>query len=179
MFFDELGNRANIFNAGILLNLGSFKAFIVMDGVFFCSGNRRGLQHCFYLHDAEDVSHYIEYYRGLASGIADLLEVEDSRAAEAFLTGAQQALLEDSDLTEEQKQEFLQTIWNIIIGFVDLGFGVHPVEQAQIQCGQLPENLSISALTALDGVKYSDRLLKEEFEDAAERKNDPVGEFAE
>lgn len=115
----------------------------------------------------------------MASGIADLLEVEDSRAAEAFLTGAQQALLEDSDLTEEQKQEFLQTIWNIIIGFVDLGFGVHPVEQAQIQCGQLPENLSISALTALDGVKYSDRLLKEEFEDAAERKNDPVGEFAE
>lgn len=39
--------------------------------------------------------------------------------------------LEKSDLTEEQKQEFLQTLWNIIVSFVDLGFEVHPAQQAE------------------------------------------------
>lgn len=38
--------------------------------------------------------------------------------------------LEDSDLTEEQKREFLETLWNIMVSFVDLGFGIHPVQQA-------------------------------------------------
>jgi len=41
--------------------------------------------------------------------------------------------LDESDLSEEQKQEFLQTLWNIIVSFVDLGFEVHPLQQAQEQ----------------------------------------------
>jgi hypothetical protein len=44
--------------------------------------------------------------------------------------------LKDCDLTEEQKQEFLQTLWNIIIMFVSAGFGVEPTQQA---CGELAE----------------------------------------
>ena len=44
------------------------------------------------LHDAEDVANYFEYYRNLADEVADLLAVEDSRSAEAFLKVAQQAL---------------------------------------------------------------------------------------
>lgn len=39
--------------------------------------------------------------------------------------------LAESGLTEEQKREFLETLWTIIVGFVDLGFGIHPVQQAQ------------------------------------------------
>lgn len=38
--------------------------------------------------------------------------------------------LSGSDLTEEQKREFLQTIWYIVVAFVDLGFGIAPVQQA-------------------------------------------------
>lgn len=38
--------------------------------------------------DPEDVEHYIAYYRALASGIADLLDTPDSKAAESFLSGA-------------------------------------------------------------------------------------------
>ena len=38
--------------------------------------------------------------------------------------------LENGDLTEEQKREFLEALWVIIVGFVDLGFGIHPVQQA-------------------------------------------------
>lgn len=38
--------------------------------------------------------------------------------------------LADSDLTDDQKHEFLTVLWSIIVGFVDLGFGIHPVQQA-------------------------------------------------
>ena len=47
--------------------------------------------------------------------------------------------LEDSDLTEEKKREFLAALWTIICEFVALGFGVHPIQQAQSSCGELPE----------------------------------------
>ena len=49
--------------------------------------------------------------------------------------------LAECDLTEDQKREFLETLWSIIVGFVDLGFGVHPVQQV---CGEpaSPDTLS-------------------------------------
>ncbi|MBG6166777.1 hypothetical protein IWQ54_006476 [Labrenzia sp. EL_195] len=37
--------------------------------------------------------------------------------------------LEDADLTDEQKRDFIETIWSIIVSFVDLGFGLHPLQQ--------------------------------------------------
>ena len=49
------------------------------------------------------------------------------------------------DLTEEQQREFLETLWAILISFVDLGFGISPVQEV---CGKLLENSSNSALTA-------------------------------
>lgn len=45
-----------------------------------------------HLHDPEDVENFIAHYRALASGIADLLETSESRTADSFITGAQQAL---------------------------------------------------------------------------------------
>lgn len=56
------------------------------------------------LHDAEDVENYITYYRGLAAGIADLLGTEDSRTADSFITGAQQALAMFSVATRAHKK---------------------------------------------------------------------------
>ena len=38
--------------------------------------------------------------------------------------------LAESDLTEDQKQAFLGALWEIVVGFVDMGFGVHPMQQA-------------------------------------------------
>ncbi len=38
--------------------------------------------------------------------------------------------LEESDLSDAEKREFLETIWSIVVSAVDLGFGVHPVQQA-------------------------------------------------
>ena len=43
------------------------------------------------------------------------------------------AMLEESDWSDEQKRELVETLWSIVVAFVDLGFGVHPAQQA---CGQ-------------------------------------------
>ncbi len=45
--------------------------------------------------------------------------------------------LDDSGLPEPQKHVVLEEFWKIIVGFVDLGFGVHPLQEC---CGQEPEN---------------------------------------
>lgn len=44
-----------------------------------------------------------------------------------------QRYLDDTDLTEAEKKEFLQALWNVIISFVELGFGVHPLQEV---CGK-------------------------------------------
>ena len=55
--------------------------------------------------------------------------------------------LEESDLTDEQKKEFLQTLWIIICEFVSLGFGVHPLQQAmEAPCGKDIKNHTKPAL---------------------------------
>lgn len=76
--------------------------------------------------------------------------------------------LEDSDLTEEQKREFLQTLWNIIVNFVDLGFGVHPLQQAEKPCGKLKENSSEATLTAHDAIYLDPQLLVNNYTKAAD-----------
>lgn len=37
--------------------------------------------------------------------------------------------LADCDWTEEQKVEFIEALWQIVVSFVDLGFDLHPVQQ--------------------------------------------------
>lgn len=39
--------------------------------------------------------------------------------------------LNESDLSEEEKREFIQTLWYIVVSFVDLGFGVSSTQLAQ------------------------------------------------
>lgn len=38
--------------------------------------------------------------------------------------------LDGSDLTEAQKEELLETLWQIMVHFVDLGLGFSPAQQA-------------------------------------------------
>jgi len=40
-----------------------------------------------------------------------------------------QEYIKDFDLPEEQQRELLQTLWWIMVAFVDLGFGVDSVQQ--------------------------------------------------
>lgn len=54
---------------------------------------------------------------------------------EAFLP-----YLEGSDLSEAQKREFVETLWSIVVSFVDLGFALNPTQQV---CG---ETLDLNAV---------------------------------
>ena len=56
------------------------------------------------------------------------------------------ALLEDSEMDDAQKQKFIETVWSIVLAFVDLGFGLYPIQQS---CGQ---DLSLDELNGVDVV---------------------------
>ncbi len=82
--------------------------------------------------------------------------------------------LEDSNLTEAQKQEFLQALWNIIVNFVDLGFGVHPVQQAiAASCGKEQEILTKDRLSAKNEVMLTDKSLYNNFDVATNLEKEP------
>ena len=55
--------------------------------------------------------------------------------------------LEDCDLTEDQKHEFIETLWNIVVSFVDMGFELHPLQQV----GE--KNTELAAPDSADVVK--------------------------
>ncbi|MCB9958711.1 MAG: hypothetical protein H6843_08925 [Rhodospirillaceae bacterium] len=40
-----------------------------------------------------------------------------------------QSLLDDPRLSDEHKEEFLEALWSIVVAFVELGFGVHPLQE--------------------------------------------------
>lgn len=44
--------------------------------------------------------------------------------------GAYRHLLPDAAMTEEEQTRFLDAMWSVVVSFVDLGFGRHPVQQA-------------------------------------------------
>ncbi|MBL4767908.1 MAG: hypothetical protein JKY94_09370 [Rhodobacteraceae bacterium] len=49
------------------------------------------------------------------------------------------AMLEDSDMPLEQQKELIETLWSIVVMFVDLGFDLSPVQQI---CGEADDLLS-------------------------------------
>ncbi|WP_425088886.1 hypothetical protein [Stappia sp.] len=53
-----------------------------------------------------------------------------------------EAMLDDPALTDDQKRDFLETLWSIITAFVDLGFGIHPVQTAQAESHADPQQPS-------------------------------------
>ena len=56
-----------------------------------------------------------------------------------------QSFLDDSTIPETQKRQYIEDIWSIVVSFVDLGFGVHPLQQARDN-GQSQQNNALSGL---------------------------------
>jgi hypothetical protein len=54
-------------------------------------------------------------------------------------------------------------VWNIVCEFVALGWGVHPVQQAQNDCGKLAESRAESVVSESGVVNFSHGDLIEEF----------------
>ena len=94
----------------------------------------------------------------------------DTPLAIKFDVAEYEQFLEDSEMTDAQKREYLQVIWNIIVQFVDMGFGVHPVQQA---CGKRKDISPKAALTAPKRLYSNHPILLDDFKnaDAAKRSN--------
>lgn len=43
------------------------------------------------------------------------------------------AFLDEAEMTDAEKEKFLQALWEIIVSFVEFGFGVHPLQEV---CGK-------------------------------------------
>lgn len=71
--------------------------------------------------------------------------------------------LADTDWSDEQKAEYISLVWNIVCEFVALGFDVHPLQQAQENCGQHPKTSADKPLTGSSVVDSSHSNLIEKF----------------
>jgi len=49
------------------------------------------------------------------------------------------SMLQESDMPLEQQRELIQTLWAIVVAFVDMGFDLDPVQQI---CGESDDPLS-------------------------------------
>lgn len=63
--------------------------------------------------------------------------------------------LRESDMSPEQKEEFLRAMLSIVLTFVELGFGVHPLQQVgeQEPCGKAEKVCDQGATDAFDRVR--------------------------
>lgn len=53
--------------------------------------------------------------------------------------------LDDWEASDEEKAEYLNLIWSIVLQFVDLGYGIHPLQQS---CGQHKQDRSACDIRA-------------------------------
>ncbi len=81
--------------------------------------------------------------------------------------------LDDTDLTETQKREMIGALWRVMAAFVDLGFGVDPV---QLACGKLSETHTQCAQAGKDQLKSKSLSPKAKFKRAARAKKRKAAE---
>ncbi|WP_353428868.1 hypothetical protein [Paracoccus denitrificans] len=75
-----------------------------------------------------------------------------------------QAWLDDPALSDQQREQILGSLWQMILCFVDLGFGVSPLEDA---CGQVAESEGFCGDPAQDVVVCQDHTLSKKFNQMA------------
>lgn len=73
------------------------------------------------------------------------------------------AMLEDSDMPLDQQKELIETLWSIVVMFVDLGYDLKPTAQI---CGQSEDALTDDPtdLLFLLGDEWAQTRLEEEAE---------------
>ena len=76
-------------------------------------------------------------------------------------------LLDNPELPEEQRRAFLDALWRIMVEFVSLGYGIHPVQQALEGCGQDQEPNQKAPSGGQSKVCLSLSEITHEFESAA------------
>lgn len=69
--------------------------------------------------------------------------------------------LESADISEAEKRQLIEALWSIVTSFVQLGFGLSPVQQIlesradnQAACGQVSKIQDDGPIPASDKVEY-------------------------
>ena len=94
--------------------------------------------------------------------LAGALERAAGNTSVAFDVEKYQVYLDDPALSAEQKEELLRALWTIISAFVELGFGVHPIQQA---CGQVEKEYDAGRLPESDVLISGNIELTDDFND--------------
>jgi len=63
--------------------------------------------------------------------------------------------LENSDLPDDKKREFIETLWAIVMGFVDLGYGLNPAQEI---CGEVIDLKAVLEAAVLNSDNPSDQI---------------------
>lgn len=61
-----------------------------------------------------------------------------------------QDLFDDPELNEAEREQIITALWQIIVAFVEIGFEVHPAQQACGKCRTKQDRTSISQADELD-----------------------------
>jgi hypothetical protein len=83
----------------------------------------------------------------------------------------------DMEITEDQQRQLIEAMWQIMMAFADVGFGIHPVQQAsaekrhdQLNGGEITNKVGDAPVSLCDVlsclIETSDDL-KEQFNDSA------------
>lgn len=78
-----------------------------------------------------------------------------------------EALLDDPSLSAEDRRAFLDVVWNIMVEFVSLGFGVHPLQQCGAACGEGEISQESLPILSHNEVHLLSNSLTTTFDDAA------------
>ena len=73
-----------------------------------------------------------------------------------------QSYLDDMSIPEDRIPEMMEIIWNVMVTFVDLGFGIAPVQQAME-----PGQISKATLTDMLETTMSENIKKETSQEGA------------
>ena len=63
------------------------------------------------------------------------------------------AMIDDWDMTREQKIQYIHDLWHIMESFVDRAFGVHPVQRARDKSSQAHRQDSTKPLESTHPMK--------------------------
>ena len=64
-----------------------------------------------------------------------------------------QSYLDDTSMTDQQKIDFLQALWLVMVSFVELGFEVYPIQHV---CGKASSIGNESSARELDTVNFAE-----------------------
>lgn len=64
-----------------------------------------------------------------------------------------QSYLDDTGMTDQQKKDFLQAMWLVMMSFVEMGFDVHPIQHV---CGKASPIGNESSTRELDKVSFTE-----------------------